>query len=134
MPEPIPCQRHLFDLPDEVAYLNCAYMSPLLKRAAAVGAQAIAHKCRPWQIGAEDFFTESERARALFAELLGAQADDIALVPVASYGLAVAAANLPVAPEQRTRAGEAVPVRRLHVARPCPAGRRRGDDRGAPGG
>jgi selenocysteine lyase/cysteine desulfurase len=101
MPEPILCQRHLFDLPNEVAYLNCAYMSPLLKRAAAGGSQAIAHKCRPWQIRAEDFFTESERARALFAELLGAQADDIALVPAASYGLAVAAANLAVAPEQR---------------------------------
>ncbi|HEX6113338.1 MAG TPA: aminotransferase class V-fold PLP-dependent enzyme [Geminicoccaceae bacterium] len=101
MPEPIPCQRHLFDLPDDVAYLNCAYMSPLLRRAAEVGAEAIARKCRPWRIRAEDFFGESERARALFAELLGARADDIALVPAASYGLAVAAANLPVAPGQR---------------------------------
>ena len=101
MPEPIPCQRHLFDLPADVAYLNCAYMSPLLKRAAEVGAEAIARKCQPWRIRAKDFFSESERARALFAELLGASADDIALVPAASYGLAVAAANLPVAPGAR---------------------------------
>jgi selenocysteine lyase/cysteine desulfurase len=101
MPELIPSQRHLFDLPADIAYLNCAYMSPLLRRAAEVGADAIARKCRPWRISAQDFFTESERARALFAELLGAQADDIALVPAASYGLAAAAANLPLEPGQR---------------------------------
>jgi selenocysteine lyase/cysteine desulfurase len=101
VPEPIPCQRHLFDLPADVAYLNCAYMSPLLKRAAEVGAAAIARKCQPWRIRAEDFFSESERARALFARLLGAGADDIALVPAASYGLAVAAANLPVGARRR---------------------------------
>jgi selenocysteine lyase/cysteine desulfurase len=100
MPELIPSQRHLFDLPVDVAYLNCAYMSPLLKRAAEVGAEAIARKCRPWRISAQDFFTESERARTLFAELLGARADDIALVPAASYGLAAAAANLPLEPGQ----------------------------------
>jgi selenocysteine lyase/cysteine desulfurase len=93
----IPCQRHLFDLPDEVVYLNCAYMSPLLKRAVELGAAALARKCRPWTIRPEDFFTESERARGLFARLLGASIDDIAIVPAASYGLAVAAANLPVA-------------------------------------
>ena len=96
MPGLIPSQRHLFDLPADVAYLNCAYMSPLLKRAAEVGADAIARKAQPWRISAEDFFTESERARALFAELLAATTDDIALVPSASYGLAIAAANLPV--------------------------------------
>jgi selenocysteine lyase/cysteine desulfurase len=101
MPDLIPCQRHLFDLPDDVAYLNCAYMSPLLKRAAEVGAEAIDRKLRPWRIHAEDFFTDSERARLLFAELLDAEADAIALVPAASYGLAVAAANLPVAPGGR---------------------------------
>jgi selenocysteine lyase/cysteine desulfurase len=92
----IPCQRDLFDLPDDVAYLNCAYMSPLLKQAVALGAEGIDRKARPWTISSDDFFTESERARNLFAELLGAQADDIALVPAASYGVAVAAANLPL--------------------------------------
>jgi selenocysteine lyase/cysteine desulfurase len=101
MTEPIPCQRHLFDLPDEVAYLNCAYMSPILKRAAEVGAEAIGRKLQPWRIHAEDFFTGSERARTLFGDLLGSDADAIALVPAASYGLAIAAVNLPVAPGRR---------------------------------
>ena len=33
LPDPalLPNQRHLFDIPDEVAFLNCAYMSPLPK-------------------------------------------------------------------------------------------------------
>ena len=34
----IPCQRSLFDLPDDVAYFNCAYMSPLMKPVVAAGA------------------------------------------------------------------------------------------------
>jgi selenocysteine lyase/cysteine desulfurase len=97
----IPCQRHLFDLPDEIAYLNCAYMSPLLRRAVEAGAAAIARKGRPWTISAQDFFTDSERARGLFGQLIGAAAGDVALVPAASYGLALAAANLPLAPGRR---------------------------------
>jgi hypothetical protein len=28
---PLPNQRHLFDIPDDVAFLNCAYVSPLPK-------------------------------------------------------------------------------------------------------
>ena len=97
----IPCQRHLFDLPADIAYLNCAYMSPILKRAALVGAEAIARKCRPWTILAQNFFTDSERARELFARLLGASTRDIAIVPAASYGLAIAARNLPLAAGER---------------------------------
>jgi selenocysteine lyase/cysteine desulfurase len=97
----IPCQRHLFDLPDDVAYLNCAYMSPILKHAAAIGADAVARKCRPWTISPADFFADSERARERFAALLGARGDDIAGVPAASYGVAVAAANLPLEAGER---------------------------------
>jgi len=73
----------------------------LLKRAVEVGAAALARKSRPWTISAADFFTDSERARGLFAELLGAAAGDVAIVPAASYGLAIAAANLSLAPGQR---------------------------------
>jgi len=97
----IACQRHLFDLPEEVAYLNCAYMSPLLLPAVEAGREAMARKARPWTITPDDFFTESERARALFAALLGTTADAIAIVPAASYGLATAAANLPLSEGER---------------------------------
>jgi len=96
---PLPSQRHLFDIPDDVAYLNCAYMSPLLRRVTEAGQRAVERKARPWEITAKDFFSEVEEARRLFAMLLGggASADDIAIVPAASYGMAVACANVPLA-------------------------------------
>lgn len=97
----IPSQRHLFDLPDDVAYLNCAYMSPLMTAVADAVAAGARRKLRPWEIGGEDFFADSERARAAFARLIGAAAGDIAIVPSASYGIAVAARNLPVQAGQR---------------------------------
>lgn len=92
----IPCQRHLFDIPDDVAYLNCAYQSPLSKAVTEAALQAATRKSKPWTVKPEDFFTESEEARRLFARLISADADDIAIVPAASYGLAVAARNLPL--------------------------------------
>ncbi len=92
----IPCQRHLFDIPDDVAYLNCAYMSPFLKKVTEAGVQALTRKARPWTVTPQDFFTESEGARSLCARLINAKADDIAIVPAVSYGLAVAARNLPL--------------------------------------
>jgi selenocysteine lyase/cysteine desulfurase len=92
----IPCQRLLFDIPGDVAYLNCAYMSPVPNAVREAGQRGVARKSSPWTIRPVDFFTGSERARGLFAELIGATADDVAIVPSASYGITVAAANLPV--------------------------------------
>jgi hypothetical protein len=37
----IPCQRHLFDMPRDVAYLNCAFMSPMLNAAVEAGRAAV---------------------------------------------------------------------------------------------
>lgn len=92
----ITCQRHLFDIPDGVAYLNCGYMSPLLREAVAAGTRGLARKSRPWEITHKDFFSESEVARRLFATLVGGGADDIAIIPAVSYGIALAAANIPL--------------------------------------
>lgn len=97
----IPCQRHLFEIPDEVAYFNCAAMAPNLKAARAAGEAGVARKSAPWAIRRADFFDEVEVARDLFARLIGARADDIAIVPAASYGIATAAANLPAAAGRR---------------------------------
>ena len=92
----IPCQRHLFDIPNDVAYLNCAYMSPLMKPALEAGFAGLTRKTHPWELTADKFFTGSEDFRATAAQLIGASADDIAIVPSASYGIATAAKNLPV--------------------------------------
>ncbi len=98
--EPLPNQRALFDIPDDVAYFNCASIGPMLHAAAEAAAQALLRRAQPWTISQRDWFTDSERRRSLFARLIGADAEGIALVPAASYGLAVAAANLRSAPGQ----------------------------------
>ena len=100
-PAVIPSQRHRFDIPREVAYLNCAYMSPLMTEVVEAGRAAVARKARPWQIRPIDFFTGPDALRPLFARLIGADADGVALIPAASYGLAIAAANLPLGPGRR---------------------------------
>ena len=92
----LPCQRHLFDIPDDVAYLNCAYMSPLIKAALEAGVAGLARKAHPWELTSDKFFTGSDEFRATAAQLIDCSADCIAIVPSASYGIATAARNLPV--------------------------------------
>ncbi len=98
----IPCQRSLFDLPEDVAYFNCAYLSPQLNAVREAGYRGVDRKSRPWSVGPEDFFAESERVRELFARLIEAGPDDIAILPSVSYGVQIAVNNL------RLRAGQEV--------------------------
>lgn len=93
----LPNQRHVFEVPGDVAYFNAAYMGPLLKAAAKAGETALAGRAAPWRTTPPDFFNTSERVRDLAGRLFGASGDHVALVPSASYGLATAARNLPVA-------------------------------------
>lgn len=93
----IPPQRDLFEIPDGVFYLNCASMSPRLRSVSAAGAEALARSASPWNISAAEWFSGAEELRDLAAQVIGAEADSIALVPAASYGIAVAAANVEVA-------------------------------------
>ncbi len=90
------CQRHLFDIPDDVAYLNCAYMSPLMKPALEAGTAGLARKAHPWELTPDKFFTGSDEFRATAAQLIDCPADCVAIVPSASYGIATAARNLPL--------------------------------------
>lgn len=92
----IPCQRHLFDIPEDVAYLNCAYMSPLMKSVVEAGHAGLVRKMHPWEITPDKFFTGAEEFRATAARLIGSTADCIAIVPSASYGVATAAHNVPL--------------------------------------
>jgi hypothetical protein len=50
-------QRHLFDIPDDVAYLNCAYMSPLMKHVVEAGSSGLGRKAHPWDIVPDQFFS-----------------------------------------------------------------------------
>src|SRR5918997_2022727 len=89
-------QRHLFEIPEEISYLNCAYMSPQLRTVRAAGEKAIARKSRPWEIFPRDFFENSETARKLFARVVSGDAEGVAIIPSVSYGMAVATTNVPL--------------------------------------
>ena len=95
----ITIQRDKFQMPDDVAYLNCAYMSPLLHSVVGAMQDGIRFKQEPWTYTPADFFTYTENARSLFAELINSNSDDVAIVPSASYGIQIAANNLPLRPE-----------------------------------
>lgn len=86
--------RELFELPDDVSYLNCAYMSPLARPVVDAAERGLRRKSRPWEITPAHFFDESETCRARFAALINAGADDIAIVPSVSYGITQASRNL----------------------------------------
>src|SRR6266446_6874056 len=92
----LPSQRHLFEIPDDVAFLNCAYISPLPKASLIAGDRGLRRKAQPWTIVAADFFTSSETVRKLFADLINADTDDVAFAPAASCGMAQAADNIPI--------------------------------------
>lgn len=104
-PQPAPGligpQRHLFDIPADRAWFNCAYMGPQLRNATAAGIAAAARKAAPWTIAPVDFFTETEAVRRLFGALIGADPDSIAIMPSASYGLELAARTLPLEAGQK---------------------------------
>lgn len=88
-------QKHLFQLPEDITYLNCAYMSPLLKSVEAVGIAAMQRKRNPIAITANDFFADGEKLRGYVAQLVHVPAAQVAIIPAASYGLAAAVNNLP---------------------------------------
>lgn len=92
----IPCQRHLFDIPRDVAYLNCAYMSPLMTDAVAAIDRGARMKATPWTLTIPDFYDAVDHARGLFARIVNADAEGVAIVPSASYGIETAAKNLTV--------------------------------------
>lgn len=96
----IPCQRHLFAFPDDVAYFNCAYTAPLMRTAAAAGQRAIEDKNTPWCIASGDFFETGEENRTLFSQLVDGTPDQVAIIPAVSYGIALAAKNIPIEPGQ----------------------------------
>ena len=96
----IPSQKHLFDIPDDVAYLNNAYMSPLMFKVVEAMETGISRKARPWDYRSDEFFTYAEEARVLAGKIFRGAADNIAIVPSASYGLQIAANALPLSKGQ----------------------------------
>ena len=86
-------QKHLFTLDPEWHYINCAYMSPLLKAVEDAGIEGMRRKRTPHSIGPADFFEDSETVRQLFGRLVNAEPGRVAIIPSVSYGLAVVVQN-----------------------------------------
>ncbi|MEK6152387.1 aminotransferase class V-fold PLP-dependent enzyme [Flavobacteriaceae bacterium 3-367] len=91
-------QKQLFSLPEEITYLNGAYMAPQLKASEAIGIENLRRKNHPYAITSEDFFSEQTVLKKRFAELV--QISDyrnVALIPSVSYGIANVANNVTLA-------------------------------------
>ncbi len=93
--------RSLFSIPRDVCYLNAAYMGPHPRVVTEACEAGLRRRATPWQISTANFFDDVELLRSLFARLLGANTDNIAIVPAASYGIACAAKNISVKPKQK---------------------------------
>lgn len=87
----IKTQRELFDIPDDIAYFNCSYNSPLLKESTNRLHKGVDSKSHPWERTPNDFFDDSEIIRNLSSDIFGGDSDGYAVVPSASYGISTAA-------------------------------------------
>ena len=91
------CQKHLFSLPEDITYLNCAYMSPMLKSVESAGIQGIQAKRNPTGVSPSDFFDPLNQVREAFSKLIdNPDPTRICLIPSASYGMGIVAKNLPL--------------------------------------
>jgi selenocysteine lyase/cysteine desulfurase len=86
----LPSQRHLFDIPREVCYLNAASWSPLPLATQEAGRAAVARKGQPWTLEPDFAPKQYERARTAAARLINAAPTDVALISSVAYGVATA--------------------------------------------
>ena len=105
------CQKQLFSLDDHHHYINGAYMSPMLQSVEEAGLSGLRSKRQPWETTPDDFFEDSNRLRTLFSQLIKAEkAQNTAILPSVSYGLATVAHNIDVSKGQTiVVAGEQFP-------------------------
>ena len=97
----LPCQRALFDVPRDVAYLNAASWGPLPRAAQEAGRAAVARKGQPWRLAPDFAPSQHDRARRAAAALINADPADVALISSVGYG--VATAGKLIAPGTGTR-------------------------------
>jgi selenocysteine lyase/cysteine desulfurase len=88
-------QKHLFSLDLKITYLNCAYMSPLMKSVEEAGIVGIRRKMQPNHVTGQDFFDESEQLRVEFGKLINCEETNrLVIIPSVSYGIANVANNV----------------------------------------
>ena len=91
------CKRHLFDIPEDVVYLNTAYISPLSFKVLESIRQGSILESRPWEIFPNyHFFDFLDEVKSVFAKLFNIKSKNVALIPSTSYGISTAAKNIKV--------------------------------------
>jgi len=92
---PLKCQLDKFSLSNDVHYLNCAFMSPLLNSVELVGVEELRRKFKPYEYSLDDFFGPVDEVKSLFGKLIHTNKQErMAIIPSVSYGLANAANNI----------------------------------------
>lgn len=92
------CQRKKFLLSRKDAYLNGAYMSPMMKKVEHAGRKGIAGKRRPHKITGDDFFHDVETTKLLFSQLVNcSDPQRMAVVSSVSYGIGNVVNNIEMA-------------------------------------
>jgi len=89
------CQKHLFQLPDGIHYLNNAYMSPLLRSVEERGIEGMQRKRNPVSIKPVDFFTDVKGVRQKFGTMVNGEPSQVAVMPAVSYGMSSVIRNIP---------------------------------------
>ena len=83
---------------DPAIYLNAASTGPMPASAVAAANRWTALRAQPHQIPLALMFEAAATARQQFAQLIGAETEEIALMPNTTYGLNLAARALPLRP------------------------------------
>lgn len=92
-------QKEAFSIPEEVTYLNHAYMSPCLKEVEKIGMASIEKLRHPFRLGVDDFFQPAREVHQIFSRLIhNPEPERVVLVPSVSYGMANVARNLDFSP------------------------------------
>lgn len=89
------CQKHLFQLPEGIHYLNCGYMSPLMKSVEEKGIEGMRRKRNPISIKPVDFFADVKDVRRNYGRMVNCTPSQVAVMPAVSYGMNSVIRNIP---------------------------------------
>ena len=84
----INCQKNLFSIENDIHYLNCAYMAPILKESEKLAIDAIHRQRNPHIFKPHHFFEITQKIRNEFGKLICSSYENIAIMPSTSYGFA----------------------------------------------
>ena len=77
--------KHLFEIDNEIIYLNCAMMSPLLKSIKEAGIKTLERRAKPWSLTVQGWFGDAEVLRSKASKIFQTSEDNVAIIPSASH-------------------------------------------------